>query len=93
MNFEKDRCCWKIVGSAEDYRQSKVRQEVIELIRDNGGKMELNKIMEELGIAQKEASTLRGRLAEMVKKNQLKRSGRGIYELIKYKKIYKKRIL
>ena len=82
MNFDITCWSWKVEGDAEEFRQSKERKEIIELIQSNGGKMKTKDITDALSIKGRKENTTRWMLGEMAKDGILQKPDRGIYEVI-----------
>ena len=67
---------WRIIGSAEEYRQSTERQEILRVLRDAGEPMRTKDIAEELGKEVRAASRL---LVKMCDNGFIKRPKFGVY--------------
>lgn len=71
---------WMLLGDAEEYRQSKERREILEVLRDAGEPLAPKEISERLN---KNDSTVRGLLLSVLRDGRVRRVRRGLYTLTK----------
>jgi hypothetical protein len=78
LDFDKATCTWQLLGSADDYRKSEARGEIIDLLREEG-KLGPAAVASALGRTPVAVRVLMRRMAEQ---GDLQQHGRGIYSIV-----------
>ena len=78
LAFDPGTCTWSIEGNAEDYRRSKERQEIINVLRNADDPMKPQEVANRLD---KESGAVRKMLTKMAQDGEIKRAGYGKYVL------------
>ena len=76
LTWDPEYCVWSVAGQADEYRMSKDRAEVIEVLRKEGRPMAPSELAPLLG---KSVNAVKQLLWRMAREDWLKRDGRGGY--------------
>lgn len=80
LKFDRSTCSWTIIGLAEEYRMSKERQEVIQLLKDAKGPLKLKDIASALG---KKEPGVHKHLTSLLEAGLIEQPGYGLYQIRK----------
>ena len=78
LEFDADTCLWRLMGDADEYRQTKARIDVLEVMRRNGQPMRPGQVAQALD---KNRSTVRWLMTKMAGDGTLKAWGDGKYTI------------
>jgi hypothetical protein len=78
LDFDKATCTWKLLGSADDYRKSEARADIIDLLREEG-KLGPAAVASALG---RNPVAVRVLMRKMVEQGDLQQHGRGVYSIL-----------
>ena len=80
VEFDQQHCRWKVLGNADEVRQSMERRKIVEAVRslDDGEGVGPKAIAEEAGLS---GGVVRQLCPKMVVNGQLNKPARGIYTL------------
>lgn len=78
MAFDPQFCTWRILGSADDYRISNERREILEVLRNADGPMRPQEVAAALD---KEGGAVRRMMTKMAQDGEIKRTNYGSYTL------------
>jgi RecA-family ATPase len=78
LRFDRPTCSWAMIGLAEEYRMSKERQEVVQLLRGSQGSIKLKDIASALG---KKEPVVHKHLSSLVEAGLVEQPGYGLYQI------------
>src|SRR5215467_5458992 len=76
IEFKKESCRWRVLGTASEVHISKQRAKIIAVLVEAGEPMEIPALMEATGMKRNPLELLLGRMA---KSGEIKRVGTGLY--------------
>ncbi len=79
LSLEKDKG-WQVLGEGVEYRMSRERREIVEVLKEADGPLRVNEIT---AITGRDFGSVRMMLSRMVRDFEIARSGRGQYEALK----------
>ena len=80
LKFDRSTCSWTIIGLAEEYRMSKERQEVIQVLKNAGDPLKLKDIASALG---KKEPGVHKHLTSLFDAGLIEQPGYGLYQIRK----------
>jgi DNA-binding transcriptional ArsR family regulator len=80
LKFDRSTCSWTIIGLAEEYRMSKERQEVIQVLKNAGDPLKLKDIASALG---KKEPGVHKHLTSLLEAGLIEQPGYGLYQIRK----------
>lgn len=78
LQFDRDNCCWELLGDAEDYRYSKQREEILQVLKKSERPRTPKEVSE---ILKRNQSTVRWHLSELANQGLITRVERGKYTI------------
>lgn len=78
VEFEPGNCAWRLIGDADEFRQSDERKAILQVLKDAKGSMSPKAIAEEADMS---GDVVRQLLAKLCKAGKTKKEGRGQYVL------------
>ena len=78
LKFDRSTCSWTMIGLVEEYRMSKERQEVIQLLKGSQGSIKLKDIASALG---KKEPVIHKHLGALVEAGLVEQPGYGLYQI------------